>query len=280
MSSYTSNLLCHFVGRSKSTDDERFDLLIKIIKGNKLIANISNPNNLESSFRGGYRCENVGEVFSKCDCVCFCDIPNESLDIHTSKYSKFGMGFEKKFIAEQGARPVMYVPKNCDIVERGDSDKSKSSTPRNPNEYFPSVLQTTTNLLPLVIFSNLFINLQQVERAIVTSEIGNHIYLFDSNIRNNYFSGKSHPMLYNIIQGVATQMAYVKLYDATLPDDHPDNYYMEREWRSLKNIAFSISDIMAIYVPTEEYKERFFFELPEYKGEIFVLNKKSGENDA
>ena len=136
---YTSNLLCHFVGRSKKTDDERFDLLITIIKGTQLIANIANPNNPVSHFQSGYQCEHVGEVFGKCDCVCFCDIPNESLGIHTDKYSKFGMGFEKNFIAEQGAHPVMYVPKNYDIVERGGGSKGKSSTPKNPESYFPDI---------------------------------------------------------------------------------------------------------------------------------------------
>lgn len=117
---YTSILLCHFVGRSKETDDERFELLITILKGGQLIANISTPNNPQSFFESGYHCEHVGEVFGKCDCVCFCDIPDTSLTIHTHKYSKFGMGFEKLFIAKQGAHPVMYVPKNYSIVERGD----------------------------------------------------------------------------------------------------------------------------------------------------------------
>ena len=65
MSDYTSNLLCHFVGRSKVNDNERFELLITIIKGKKLIANLSNPNNPESLFHGGYQCEQVGEVFGK-----------------------------------------------------------------------------------------------------------------------------------------------------------------------------------------------------------------------
>lgn len=60
MSDYTSTLLCHFVGRSKANDDERFELLVTIIKGRKLIANLSNPTNLESVFQGGYQCEHVG----------------------------------------------------------------------------------------------------------------------------------------------------------------------------------------------------------------------------
>lgn len=41
-----------------------------------------------------YMGEHVGEILERCDCVCFCDIPDESLNIHTNKYSKFGMGFD------------------------------------------------------------------------------------------------------------------------------------------------------------------------------------------
>ncbi|MFR2768280.1 MAG: hypothetical protein ACLTAI_08325 [Thomasclavelia sp.] len=54
----------------------------------------------------------------------FCDIPNESLSIHTQKYSKFNMVEEKKFIAGKERTSVMYVPQNYkEIVERGDNDK-------------------------------------------------------------------------------------------------------------------------------------------------------------
>ena len=67
-------------------------------------------------------------------------------------------------------------------------------------------------------------------------------------------------------------MAYVKLFDATLPDDHIDNYYMEREWRSLNNISFSLNNIKTIYLPSTEFKERFLNEFPEYTGRIKVFD--------
>lgn len=271
---YTSNLLCHFVGRSKSTDDERFELLVTIIKGAQLIANFSNPQNLESNFQSGYLCEHVGEVFKKCDCVCFCDIPDTSLEIHTNKYSKFGMGFEKTFLAGQGAHPVMYVPKNYPIVERSDeSSTGKSATPRNPEQYFPYILSVATNLLTLMEIGYTGVDLSIQEQNLNKLGMRNYLNLFDDNVRNAFFSGKYHSMIYSILQGIANQMAYVKLYDANLPDDHPDNYYMEREWRSLKNITFSIYDIKTIYLPSIQYKERFLQEIPEYNGTFFFLDK-------
>jgi len=271
MSKYTSNLLCHFVGRTKKSDEEKFQLLINIIKGGKLIANLSDPEKPESYFQSGYECDNLGEVFGKCDCVCFCDIPNEALAIHTKKYSEFGMGFEKAFIAEQGAHPVMYVPTNYPIVERGE-DKSGSSTPRQPQQYFPYILECTCNLLPLIEFSNIGVNLKQREENLRKLGLGPWLDSFNPNIRDSYFGGKYHPLLYSIIQGVGNQMSYVKLYDVSLPDEHPDNYYMEREWRSLNNVSFDLSSVKTIYLPSERYKDLFLTEFPKYNGEFYVFN--------
>ena len=79
------------------------------------------------------------------------------------------------------------------------------------------------------------------------------------------------PLLFSLMQGISNQMAYVKLYDATLPDDHPDNYYMEREWRSLGNINFTTDDIKTLYLPNKEYISKFIKEFPNYKGDIFLF---------
>lgn len=269
---YTSNLLCHFVGRSRKTDDERFELLVKIIKGKQLVANLSDPDRAESWFQSGYKCEHVGEVFGKCDCVCFCDIPNDSLAIHVNKYSKFGMGFEKTFIAEQGAHPVMYIPNNYPIIERGDGlNTGKSCTPRKPEEYFTYLLQLSVNLLPLMEIGYCGINLREQEKRLKVGGLGDFLELFNDEVRETFFKSKYHPMLYSILQGISNQMAYVKLYDATLPDSHPENYYMEREWRSLNNITFSFGDIKTIYLPSDEYQERFIQEFPGYNGSFFVF---------
>lgn len=273
MSDYTSSLLCHFVGRSKANKDERFELLIKIIKGSKLITNILKPDSPKSHFQVGSQCEHAGEVFCECDCVCFCDIPNDALSIHVNKYSKFGMGFDKAFIAKQGARPVMYVPQNFEIVERGDSvDKSKNSeTPRQPNEYYPYLLELSSYLLPLTEMAFMGTDLKIKEEQLMSMGLGPWLNLMNNDIRKKFFSSKYHPMFFSLMQGMGTQMAYVKLYDATLPDDHPDNYYMEREWRSLNNVTFTLDDIKTIYLPSEEYKEKFQKEFPEYNGDYFIF---------
>ena len=272
MSSYTSNLLCHFVGRSKANDDERFELLLTIIKGGKLIANLSNPSQPESIFQSGYHCEHVGEVFGRCDCVCFCDIPDLGLKIHTNKYSKFGMGFEKTFIAEQGANPVMYVPKNYPVVKCGGSTATGNFLPpRAPEEYYPFLLKLATSFLPLMGSGYTAACLSQWENGLKILGYGDHLKLFDKDIHQMLIEGKYYPLLFSLMQGISNQLQYVKLYDATLPDDHPDNYYMEREWRSLGNINFTIDDIKTLYLPNKEYISKFIKEFPKYKGDIFLF---------
>ena len=42
--------------------------------------------------------------------TCFCDIPFDSLGIHTKKYGLFGVGVDRATVAEWGGRPVIYVP--------------------------------------------------------------------------------------------------------------------------------------------------------------------------
>lgn len=73
MNSYVSNVLCHFVGRSLKTDDDRFDLLVRIIKEGQLKANLEKPNSPSTSSTWTYSGERLGEIFQQCDCVCFCD---------------------------------------------------------------------------------------------------------------------------------------------------------------------------------------------------------------
>ena len=85
MNSYVSNVLCHFVGRSLKTDDDRFDLLVRIIKEGQLKANLEKPNSPSTSSTWTYSGERLGEIFQQCDCVCFCDIPDNLLGIHTQK---------------------------------------------------------------------------------------------------------------------------------------------------------------------------------------------------
>ena len=43
MNGYVSNLLCHFVGRSKPSEEEKFQLLLLIIKSGTLLSSLDPP---------------------------------------------------------------------------------------------------------------------------------------------------------------------------------------------------------------------------------------------
>src|SRR5260370_30633322 len=65
--------------------------------------------------------------------------------------------------------------------------------------------------------------------------------------------------------------SFVKFFDHRLPDDHPDNYYFEREWRLIGNLQFEPGDIRTIVVP-RSYAERLAADLPEYSAQRLLLD--------
>ena len=130
----------------------------------------------------------------------------------------------------------------------------------------------TNNLLTLMELGYSVVDMQELKKCLNQSPAILGINNLDANITKAFFEGKRIPMIYSLLQGTGTQMAYVKLYDATLPDDHLDNYYMEREWRSLRNISFSINDIKTIYLPSIQYQDRFVQEFPDYTGTFYIFN--------
>jgi hypothetical protein len=44
----------------------------------------------------------------------------------------------------------------------------------------------------------------------------------------------------------------LKFFDARLPPDDERNYYMEREWRIMGGVSFSLSDVTRVLL-MEEY---------------------------
>jgi hypothetical protein len=69
-------------------------------------------------------------------------------------------------------------------------------------------------------------------------------------------------------------LSYLIFYDHSLPEDHPDNYYFEREWRMLDNLNFTLDDVKRIFIP-ENYSKQFQKDLPEYPGEIFLIKQNT-----
>lgn len=234
MQNYVSSELTHFVGRALKTDDERYNLLINIIKSGILRGKIDNGRgstmvqidpNLEFSGNESYN-PNI---------VCFCDIPANDFHIHMSKYSKFGVAFSKDFLTKQGARPVCYVPKSSTYVNQ------------NISEIF------NKNVKALQIKSI-------TESLIASANVGTKndgIVINTDNLSLQQFLDLQ-------------LLSFIKFFDISKDDDDIDNFYMEREWRSLERIEFLVQDIQRIILPSS-YIRRFFQDIPEYNSHITTV---------
>ena len=64
--------------------------------------------------------------------------------------------------------------------------------------------------------------------------------------------------------------SYIKFYDHTYADDHDDNYYLEREWRVVGNVNFSIEDIETIFMP-KAFAKRFRADFPSYNSQLVFV---------
>ena len=264
---YTSNKLIHFAGRSLQTDKERFELLIKIIRGGKLFANISNPDRPQVSTSTNYNGERAGEIFEKIDCVCFCDIPDNALEIHTKKYSKFGIGFNRHYIASKGAHPVMYIPMNYNIKEIYET----LDLPKKPKDYFNKLSKRHNSMMLFLIILNQLYPYSTSINPLRLQGFEKHLSYVQPDLINDILQGKSHEILVAQQSAITDLLAYIKLFDETLDPNDEDNYYMEREWRILKSVEFNISNMESIYLPSKEYEEKFINIFPDYKGEFYIL---------
>lgn len=94
MNAISDNLI-HFLGRRfKDSPNKQFEVFKSIIKN-------------------GLKCSNInikfgqsGSIHNKV--VCFTDLPLSCCDDHTAIYGKFGIGFKKSFVKNNGGNPARY----------------------------------------------------------------------------------------------------------------------------------------------------------------------------
>jgi hypothetical protein len=70
-----------------------------------------------------------------------------------------------------------------------------------------------------------------------------------------------------VIGFINDMLCSLKFFDPERTDEDKDNFYMEREWRSLFNIHFEIKHIERIIIP-KSFAERFRNDVPDYFGQI------------
>lgn len=269
---YISNELTHFVGRSLSTDQLRYELLSKIIRAGELIdpshidredpifcvrmvpdseelTNLSQYRGVDYSSYPNVRHDVQSKLSDngllRFEIVCFCDIPVEELAIHCSKYSYFGVSFSKSFLVKQGASPVMYIPRIGSfemVIRERDLNSGKQFEEKRCVGDRANLIDATFafhNELCMKRFRELQDRMGKVFQQSETFDEGK-IVADDLWATLFYQTGIE-----------AYLFSHLKFFDPTLSPDDPDNYYMEREWRVSGKVRFSLTDIESLYVPAE-----------------------------
>lgn len=235
---YVSDELTHFVGRSK-TEEEQYGLLVnKIIKAGWLM---HPPHDLNQ--KSGYEVR-FDALISKNELVnpriiCFCDIPVGDLSIHMAKYGRFALSFRKAFLIEKGANPVHYIAKNS-TIESLLTAKTKRA------DFYDQMMGNSLRSLIMLAES-----LKPKNQDPVTSE---------SAPLAMYLQGISFFLLEEVF-------SFIKFFDDSKSENDPDNYYMEREWRVMKHVNFGIEDVYRVILP-ESFVNRFRKDVPDFNGQI------------
>jgi hypothetical protein len=167
--------------------------------------------------------------------ICFCDIPVGDLSIHMRKYSQFGVAFPKDFLLELGASPVMYVPG-----------------------------QGRPALLPF----------ERYARGVVSSNnmAYEEFWRAYQRLVSRMDDEDSTPGTKRLFQDVSDfldihVLSHLKFFNPYLRDVHEKNYYMEREWRVMREVKFAYRNIRRIILPGS-FAKRFRRDFPAYNREV------------
>jgi hypothetical protein len=235
---YVSPDLTHFVGRGVRNQREQYALLKAILLERRLRARLPEPPG-----RAAYALEMhpaaplSGNRAFRGSYVCFCDIPPGDLDVHMRKYSRFGLAFPKDFLLERGASPVMYVP------GRG----RPALLPFHP---YPRRRVSSNN----VAFDEFWSRYQRFR-----SRMEDAAHDVPDEVNRLFHDVKEFLDIY--------LLSHLKFFDPYLPDEHKENYYMEREWRVMREVKFRHREIRRVILP-EGYAVRFRRDFPKYDGEV------------
>ncbi len=293
VASYVSKELTHFVGAGLASDEERFQLLLEILRDGKLLDgrslrrtekravswfDVHSSDGAEEHhdyfadpyFDTDLRKDLDTNDFVRPDMVCFCDIPHDPPDffrVHTAKYNRFGVALSRDFLVRQGASPVFYVARQAPASMRlvgGEGPLADFYL----DATYPSLFGEGRSRRRLYT--------EQASRILelIGTAGGNTQGQLDAHIPGESNAQQQKLNLYRTLDLPVTLFAYLfgymKFFDPSLSEDHPDNYYMEREWRVLSQVSFAISDVVRIFLPPD-HVQRLQKELPEYHGEVVTL---------
>ncbi len=292
MQRYVSDELTHFVGRqSTSTDDEKYGLLLKILRLGWLTHFPHDESDTTKRLNVEFANKFSQNTLINTGVICFCDIPLEDLDIHIGKYSKFGMALSKNLMITKGANPVFYIASNSQIrlgvplIEHSGDPRVEVDASNPPSkkevtraEYFDESIIEVLQYLALFdillqkgkfdLEPRLISALREYIRDTPLTAIEEQAFSAALGILVKREGIPLNTRMYGIREFLGLHLlSFIKFFDASKTEDDPDNYYMEREWRVLGNVQFRIEDVRRIIIP-EVYAIRLRTDLPDYYGQI------------
>ncbi len=241
---YISRELFHFVGRTHPDNDEaNYGILSKIISSRT----VSHPPHNSDWGKISYTITSTGGLLEgtliEPTITCYSDIPLRSLRIHIEKYGKFGLSFHREPLIFHGARPVTYVP-----VDYGPGNVHDSPA---QGRYLIAGFEAAYRGFIRHIYDN-------EARAVRSSVIGK--------------VAENRAQTVEAVKRIFEKdfLAFIKTYDDRLPKDHPNNYYMEREWRKLGNFQFTPDQVIRVVVPSA-YQNQIARAFPNYVDKIYTI---------
>lgn len=260
---YVSKELTHFVGRSLANDDGRYALVKRILQAGELRnpresagASLIAAAGVASGLAGRYSIREDGKLSDDdlyfLSAVCFCDIPAKDFAIHMSKYGRVGLAFDKAFLINCGARPVWYLPKGTRPAPFA-SDPGGSSIAESFDRLVPQIIKRYGSGLARLALGPLSGQQGQINPQSPTPEQAALL--------------KGVEELTFLLSEV---FGFIKFFDAATAETDPTNYYMEREWRCLTNVSFSLSELKRVVLPAS-LAERFRADFAEYQGEVLTV---------
>jgi len=259
---YVSEHLTHFVGRSKPEADQ-YALLRRILERRWLLHSPFEERPTLGIAIYPDRLLSKNDMLVP-DMICFCDIPIDHLGIHTQKYSRFGVAFPRHTLVARGASPVMYVAANSAVlVKKPEYRRPPDKESITPEEYEKRKAEPLKE--------------EEFHREPKGALLDSYMEGFWSawQKKEPFEKGSAGADVAETLQKEKVSVifllthlfGFLKVFDAALPADHPDNYYMEREWRLYGNLHFESGEVSQVIVPPE-YVERCRSECPEYAARV------------
>lgn len=288
---YVSNELSHFVGKGRP-EEEQYDILVnKILKPGWLTHPPHDVTGKPNVNIDDLKDISTSEMITP-NVICFCDIPEIDLGIHVSKYSKFGLSFNKDFLISKGASPVFYVANEAPATAFLHGVIGNAQLMDKINEAYRRGCMDRATLFDAMV-KGIFALVRGLEGLNPDERAWSFQYPTPDHFAKNKENLESilgvtddelsalrnllaNPKVFATLK-VCTEFlcyyvfSFVKCFNAKGSFEDETNYYMEREWRITGNLKFSLNDVRRIFLPAN-YAARLRIDLPSYIGQISFVD--------